>query len=226
MTDTPKLGFSGALAKRFQDSKITPLLALTGLLLGLFAVAGDAARGRAADQRHVCERIRAVPGRERPPRSRASSRFRWSKSSPRSKASSTRIRSRAPASPCSRSSSRSARTAPPRSCGSTTPSIRTATGSRPAAASAAARTSRWASTTCPIVTATLWTEDRAARLLRDAARRACARGRDQARSRHARRLHDRRPRQRRARQARSAASGRLLASPSKPCAARSAPATS
>jgi multidrug efflux pump subunit AcrB len=39
MTPTPKLGFSGALAKRFQDSKITPLLALTGLLLGLFAVA-------------------------------------------------------------------------------------------------------------------------------------------------------------------------------------------
>jgi multidrug efflux pump subunit AcrB len=34
-----KLGFSGAIAKRFQDSKITPLLALTGLLMGLFAVA-------------------------------------------------------------------------------------------------------------------------------------------------------------------------------------------
>ena len=33
------LGFSGAIAKRFQDSKLTPLLALTGLLLGLFAVA-------------------------------------------------------------------------------------------------------------------------------------------------------------------------------------------
>jgi len=34
-----KLGFSGLIAKRFQDSKITPLLALTGLLMGLFAVA-------------------------------------------------------------------------------------------------------------------------------------------------------------------------------------------
>ena len=34
-----KLGFSGAIAKRFQDSKITPLLALTGLLMGLFAIA-------------------------------------------------------------------------------------------------------------------------------------------------------------------------------------------
>ncbi len=34
-----KLGFSGSLAKKFQDSKITPLLALTGLLLGLFAIA-------------------------------------------------------------------------------------------------------------------------------------------------------------------------------------------
>jgi multidrug efflux pump subunit AcrB len=34
----PSLGISGRLAARFQDSKITPLLALTGLLLGLFAV--------------------------------------------------------------------------------------------------------------------------------------------------------------------------------------------
>ena len=34
-----KLGLSGALAKRFQDSKITPLLALTGLLMGVFAIA-------------------------------------------------------------------------------------------------------------------------------------------------------------------------------------------
>ena len=35
--ETP-LGFSGAIAKRFQDSKITPLLAVTGLLLGFFAI--------------------------------------------------------------------------------------------------------------------------------------------------------------------------------------------
>ena len=39
MSSEKKLGLSGALAKRFQDSKITPLLALTGLLMGLFAVA-------------------------------------------------------------------------------------------------------------------------------------------------------------------------------------------
>ncbi len=39
MTTEKRLGFSGALAQRFQNSKITPLLALTGLLLGLFAVA-------------------------------------------------------------------------------------------------------------------------------------------------------------------------------------------
>ena len=39
MSRDTKLGFSGALAKRFQDSKITPLLALTGLLMGLFAIA-------------------------------------------------------------------------------------------------------------------------------------------------------------------------------------------
>ena len=38
MSDPSKLGFSGRLAARFQDSKLTPLLALTGLLLGLFAV--------------------------------------------------------------------------------------------------------------------------------------------------------------------------------------------
>ncbi len=34
-----KLGVSGALARRFQASKITPLLALTGLLMGFFAIA-------------------------------------------------------------------------------------------------------------------------------------------------------------------------------------------
>ena len=34
-----KLGFSGAIARRFQDNALTPLLALTALLLGLFAVA-------------------------------------------------------------------------------------------------------------------------------------------------------------------------------------------
>ena len=39
MSDVTRLGFSGVIAKRFQDSKITPLLALTGLLMGLFAVA-------------------------------------------------------------------------------------------------------------------------------------------------------------------------------------------
>ena len=38
MSTDRKLGFSGSLAKKFQDSKITPLLAITGLLLGLFAI--------------------------------------------------------------------------------------------------------------------------------------------------------------------------------------------
>jgi multidrug efflux pump subunit AcrB len=33
------LGFSGAVARYFQNNALTPLLALTGLLLGLFAVA-------------------------------------------------------------------------------------------------------------------------------------------------------------------------------------------
>ena len=35
---TPELGFSGAIARRFQATEITPLLALVGLLLGVFAV--------------------------------------------------------------------------------------------------------------------------------------------------------------------------------------------
>ncbi|WP_308873500.1 hypothetical protein [Thiothrix subterranea] len=34
----PKLGISGAIAKKFLITEITPLLALVGLLLGLFAV--------------------------------------------------------------------------------------------------------------------------------------------------------------------------------------------
>jgi multidrug efflux pump subunit AcrB len=38
MSQPAELGISGALARRFQDSKLTPLLAITGLLLGLFAV--------------------------------------------------------------------------------------------------------------------------------------------------------------------------------------------
>lgn len=38
MSDERTLGFSGAIARRFQNSKLTPLLALTGLLLGVFAI--------------------------------------------------------------------------------------------------------------------------------------------------------------------------------------------
>jgi len=37
-SDSPKLGISGALARRFLQTEITPLLALVGLLMGLFAV--------------------------------------------------------------------------------------------------------------------------------------------------------------------------------------------
>ena len=36
---TDKLGFSGGVARRFQNNALTPLLALTALLMGLFAVA-------------------------------------------------------------------------------------------------------------------------------------------------------------------------------------------
>ena len=39
MSEKTNLGFSGSLARKFQDSKITPLLALTGLLMGAFAIA-------------------------------------------------------------------------------------------------------------------------------------------------------------------------------------------
>ena len=35
---TNKLGFSGSIAQRFQSTQITPLPALVGLLLGVFAV--------------------------------------------------------------------------------------------------------------------------------------------------------------------------------------------
>ncbi len=35
---TENLGFSGRIARLFQDSELTPLLGLTALLLGLFAV--------------------------------------------------------------------------------------------------------------------------------------------------------------------------------------------
>jgi hypothetical protein len=38
MNTEKKLGLSGSLARRFQDSKITPLLALTGILMGFFAI--------------------------------------------------------------------------------------------------------------------------------------------------------------------------------------------
>ena len=34
----PRLGLSGGLAKKFLQNQITPLLALVGLLMGLFAV--------------------------------------------------------------------------------------------------------------------------------------------------------------------------------------------
>ena len=34
-----KLGFSGSVAKHFQDNALTPLLAVAALLMGLFAVA-------------------------------------------------------------------------------------------------------------------------------------------------------------------------------------------
>ena len=38
MTNSVPLGFSGRLAAAFQTSKLTPLLAVTGLLVGVFAV--------------------------------------------------------------------------------------------------------------------------------------------------------------------------------------------
>ena len=35
---TERLGFSGGVARRFQNNALTPLLALTAMLMGLFAV--------------------------------------------------------------------------------------------------------------------------------------------------------------------------------------------
>ena len=65
MADDKKLGFSGSLAKRFQDSKITPLLALTGLLLGFFAVAVTPREEEPQINVTFREYLRAVPRRER-----------------------------------------------------------------------------------------------------------------------------------------------------------------
>ena len=35
---TERLGLSGSIARKFYDSEITPLLALVGLLMGIFAI--------------------------------------------------------------------------------------------------------------------------------------------------------------------------------------------
>ncbi len=38
MSDSPRLGFSGWIAKAFQNNPLTPILAIAGLLLGMVAV--------------------------------------------------------------------------------------------------------------------------------------------------------------------------------------------
>ncbi len=58
-----RLGVSGRISQIFLHSQMTPLIALIALLLGAVRGAGDAARGRAADQRHHGERADPVPGR-------------------------------------------------------------------------------------------------------------------------------------------------------------------
>ena len=60
------MGISGRIAKYFLHSQMTPLLALVAVLLGLFRRAGDAARGRTADQRDHGECADRLSRRIRP----------------------------------------------------------------------------------------------------------------------------------------------------------------
>ena len=54
-----KLGFSGSIAKKFLHTEITPLLALVGFLLGVFAVMITPREEE--PQINVCKRIHSVP---------------------------------------------------------------------------------------------------------------------------------------------------------------------
>ncbi len=59
-----RLGISGRIARAFQDSPLTPMLAIAAVLLG-FSRSDDASRRRAADRCHVRECLRSVSGRFR-----------------------------------------------------------------------------------------------------------------------------------------------------------------
>ena len=145
---TEKLGFSGRIARLFLDSELTPLLGLTALLLGLFAVlvtpreeepqinvtmanvivpfpGASAAAGREPRRHADGEGARRDLRREAHLFGVASGRRRADRA----------VRGRR-------------RTAPTPSSASTTPSIRTRTGARPASACCSRWSSRRASTTC------------------------------------------------------------------------------
>ena len=82
---TEKLGFSGRIARLFLDSELTPLLGLTALLLGLFAVFVTPREEEPQINVTMANVIVPFPERARS-RSRTSSRRRWRKCSPRSPA--------------------------------------------------------------------------------------------------------------------------------------------
>ena len=192
----PRLGFSGRIARAFQSSPLTPVLALAAILLGIAATADHAARGRAADRRDHGQRDRAVSPAPMCATSRIWSPFRSSRSSPRSKASSTSIRSSRPGVAVAHRRIRGRRAATdrdraPLQPGLPEPGFRAAgTRRRPAADPADGHRRRAGHGADPV-------ERRRGPGAGPAGRsRAHAGNRTQAHSRHARRLHDRRARTR------------------------------
>ncbi|MCK7492633.1 MAG: hypothetical protein MZW92_14515 [Comamonadaceae bacterium] len=97
----PAMGVSGRLARAFQAQRADAAAGAGGAAARPVRGAGDAARGRAADQRHDGQRADPVPRRQRRPTCRT-----WSRGpaeqvlSADRTASSTPIRSRAPAWRC------------------------------------------------------------------------------------------------------------------------------
>ena len=144
---TEKLGFSGRVARLFLDSELTPLLGITALLLGVFAVLVTPREEEPQINVTFANVIVPFPGA-------SAAQVESLVSSPMEKvlgeiAGVKHIYSVSrPGWPCSPCSSRWARSAPRRSSGCTTPSTRTRTGGRPASACCSRSSSPRASTTC------------------------------------------------------------------------------
>jgi hypothetical protein len=90
-----RLGLSGGIARRFQDNALTPLLAMTALLLGVFAVIVTPREEEPQIDVTLANVFVAYPGA-----STISLPFPWSRCLPKSTASSMSIRYRVPVSAC------------------------------------------------------------------------------------------------------------------------------